>query len=170
MKKLISLMLVLVMCTLALTSCGGNGSPEAAVEAVLAVVYDLDFDGVKDLLPEEMWEELYDEMDVDEDDFWEDLKETFDDQKDEMDEYDFYEVDYDIKDVDELDEDDAEEYIDELEDYLKEDVTAVAIVEVEMTATIEIDGEEKEFDTEQEFIVFEYEGSWYVHPEELPFM
>ena len=87
MKKLISMLLVLVMCTLALTSCGGvNGSPEAVVEAMLEVMTDYDVGGLKDLLPDDAWDELYEEMDVDEDEFWEDLEDEAKDMKEELEE------------------------------------------------------------------------------------
>jgi len=168
MKKLISMLLVLVMCTLALTSCGGvNGSPEAVVEAMLEVMTDYDVGGLKDLLPDDAWDELYEEMDVDEDEFWEDLEDEAKDMKEELEELDFYSVEYEIKDVDELDEDEVEELNEELENYLKDDIEGAAIVEVEMTMTIEYEGEEIENDQEQEFTVFKYDGKWYICPDDL---
>ncbi len=168
MKKLISLMLVLVMCTLALTSCGGaNGSPEAVVESMMKVMTDFDVNGVKDLLPDEAWEEMYKEMDVDEDEFWEDMEDTFDEMKDSMEEADGYEIDYKIGDVEDMDEDEVEELNEELEDLLDDDIDAAAIVTVEMTITIEYEGEEMEMDEEMEYTVFKYDGKWYINPDDL---
>ena len=168
MKKLISLMLVLVMCTLALTSCGGaNGSPEAVVEAMMKVMTDFDVSGVKDLLPDEAWEEMYKEMDVDEDEFWEDMEETFEEAKEEMEEADGYKVEYKIGDVEELDDDEVEELNEELEDLLDDDIDAAAIVTVEMTITVEFEGEEMEMDEDVEYTVIKYDGKWYIHPEDM---
>ena len=82
MKKLISMLLVLVMCTLALTSCGGvNGSPESVVEAAMGLMEDPDVKTLKNLLPEVAWETLYDEADMDEDEFWEDVEDSFEEAK-----------------------------------------------------------------------------------------
>lgn len=168
MKKLISLMLVLVMCTLALTSCGGvNSSPEAVVEAMMKVVTDFDVNGVKDLLPDEAWEEMYEEMDVDEDEFWEDMEETFEEAKEEMEEADGYKIEYKIGDVEEMDEDEIDELNEELEDLLGDDIEDAAIVEVEMTLTIEFGGEEMEMDEDMEYIVFKFDGKWYIAPDSM---
>ena len=41
------------------------------------------------------------------------------------------------------------------------------IVEVEMTLTIEYDGEDVEMDDEREYTVFKYDGRWYIHPDDL---
>lgn len=167
MKKIVSLLLVLSMCVLSLASCGVNGSPESVVEAMIEVMTEYDIKGVKDLLPDDMWKEMYEEMDVDEDEFWEDLEDQFDDMKDAMEDMDGYSVDYKIKDVEDMDEDEVEELNEELEGLLKDDIDAAAIVEVEMTMTIEFDGEEEEMEQEEEFVVFKYDGKWYIAPDSL---
>jgi len=64
-------------------------------------------------------------------------------------------------------EDEVEELNEELENYLKDDIEGAAIVEVEMTMTIEYEGEEIENDQEQEFTVFKYDGKWYICPDDL---
>jgi hypothetical protein len=170
MKKLISLMLVLVMCTLALTSCGG--SPESAVEKLMAIYEDFDADSVKDLLPADMWEEIFEEMDMDEDDFFDDLQDTLDQGKEMIEEnMEGYSFSYEIKDEDELDEDELDELNDELDSLLKDDITEAYILEVEMVVTYEDeDGDEQEDENEIEITVFKYDGDWYIHPSDIDFL
>ena len=168
MKKIVSLLLVLSMCVLSLASCGGaNSSPESVVEAMIKVMTEYDVKGVKDLLPDDMWEEMYDEMDVDEDEFWEELEDQFDDMKDQMEEMDGYSIDYKITDVDDMKKSEVKDLNEELEDDLDDDIDAAAVVTVEMTLTFEYDGEEEELESEEEFVVFKYKGNWYISPDDL---
>ncbi len=144
---------------------GVNYTPESALAAMFDVMNDLDIRGVRDLLPEDMWEKIYRQEGVTEEKFWKELEDAFDEMKDEMDTWDLYKVVCEIKDIDK--QDDLEKLQGELKDLLKDDIEAAVIVEVEMTLTIEYDGEDVEMDDEREYTVFKYDGKWYIHPDVL---
>ncbi len=144
---------------------GVNYTPESALAAMFDVMNDLDIRGVRDLLPEDMWEKIYEQEKVTEEKFWEDLADTFDEAKVEMDTFDLYKVVCEIKDIDK--QDDLGKLQGELKDLLKDDIEAAVVVEVEMTITIEYDGEDVELDDEREYTVFKYDGKWYIHPDDL---
>ena len=144
---------------------GVNYTPESALAAMFDVMNDLDIRGVRDLLPEDMWEKVYEQEKVTEEKFWEDLADTFDEAKVEMDTFDLYKVVCEIKDIDK--QDDLGKLQGELKDLLKDDIEAAVVVEVEMTITIEYDGEDVELDDEREYTVFKYDGKWYIHPDDL---
>ena len=144
---------------------GVNYTPESALAAMFDVMNDLDIRGVRDLLPEDMWEKIYRQEGVTEEKFWKELEDAFDEMKDEMDTWDLYKVVCEIKDIDK--QDDLEKLQGELKDLLKDDIEAAVIVEVEMTLTIEYDGEEMEMDEDVEYTVFKYDGKWYIHPDVL---
>jgi hypothetical protein len=146
---------------------GVNYTPEIVLAEMLDVMTYCDFEGVRDLLPEDMWDKMYEEDNISEKKFWEDLEETFDELKEEMEMFDLFEVEYKIKDIDEPDEDEFEKIKAELKDMLKGDVRAAVIVTIELTVTAEYDGEEMEYDREIEYTVFKYDGKWYIHPDDL---
>lgn len=144
---------------------GVNYTPESVLAAMFDVMNDLDIRGVRDLLPEDMWEKIYRQEGVTEEKFWKELEDAFDEMKDEVDTWDLYKVVCEIKDIDK--QDDLEKLQGELKDLLKDDIEAAVIVEVEMTLTIEYDGEDVEMDDEREYTVFKYDGKWYIHPDFL---
>ena len=144
---------------------GVNYTPESALAAMFDVMNDLDIRGVRDLLPEDMWEKIYRQEGVTEEKFWKELEDAFDEMKDEIDTWDLYKVVCEIKDIDK--QDDLGKLQGELKDLLKDDIEAAVIVEVEMTLTIEYDGEDVEMDDEREYTVFKYDGRWYIHPDDL---
>ena len=144
---------------------GVNYTPESALAAMFDVMNDLDIRGVRDLLPEDMWEKIYRQEGVTEEKFWKELEDAFDEMKDEIDTWDLYKVVCEIKDIDK--QDDLGKLQGELKDLLKDDIEAAVIVEVEMTLTIEYDGEDVEMDDEREYTVFKYDGKWYLHPDVL---
>ena len=72
MKKIVSLLLVLSMCVLSLASCGANSSPEAVVELAMDLYENPSAKTLKKLLPDEVWEVIIDDEDMDEDEFWDD--------------------------------------------------------------------------------------------------
>ena len=168
MKKLISMLLVLVMCTLALTSCGGvNGSPEAVVEAAMGLMEDPDVKTLKNLLPEVAWETLYDEADKDEDEFWEDVEDSFEEAKEMMEDYEGYKFSFEIDEVDDMKRSEVKDLNEELEDFLDDDIEEAAVVTVEVAFSFEFDGEEIDEESEREFTVFKYDGDWYLVPGDL---
>lgn len=168
MKKLISMLLVLVMCTLALTSCGGvNGSPEAVVEAAMGLMEDPDVKTLKNLLPEVAWETLYDEADMDEDEFWEDVEDSFEEAKEMMEDYEGYKFSFEIDEVDDMKRSEVKDLNEELEDFLDDDIEEAAVVTVEVAFSFEFDGEEIDEESEMEFTVFKYDGDWYLVPGDL---
>ena len=144
---------------------GVNYTPESVLAAMFDVMNDLDIRGVRDLLPEDMWEKIYRQEGVTEEKFWKELEDAFDEMKDEVDTWDLYKVVCEIKDIDK--QDDLGKLQGELKDLLKDDIEAAVIVEVEMTLTIEYDGEEMEMDEDVEYTVFKYDGKWYIHPDDL---
>lgn len=144
---------------------GVNYTPESVLAAMFDVMNDLDIRGVRDLLPEDMWEKIYRQAGVTEEKFWKELEDAFDEMKDEVDTWDLYKVVCEIKDIDK--QDDLGKLQGELKDLLKDDIEAAVIVEVEMTLTIEYDGEDVEMDDEREYTVFKYDGKWYIHPDDL---
>ncbi|MBQ9793734.1 MAG: hypothetical protein IJW34_02205 [Clostridia bacterium] len=144
---------------------GVNYTPESALAAMFDVMNDLDIRGFRELLSEDMWEKIYRQEGVTEEKFWKELEDAFDEMKDEMDTWDLYKVVCEIKDIDK--QDDLEKLQGELKDLLKDDIEAAVIVEVEMTLTIEYDGEDVEMDDEREYTVFKYDGKWYLHPDVL---
>ena len=168
MKKLISMLLVLVMCTLALTSCGGvNGPPESVVEAAMGLMEDPDVKTLKNLLPEVAWETLYDEADMDEDEFWEDVEDSFEEAKEMMEDYEGYKFSFEIDEVDDMKRSEVKDLNEELEDFLDDDIEEAAVVTVEVAFSFEFDGEEIDEESEREFTVFKYDGDWYLVPGDL---
>lgn len=168
MKKLISMLLVLVMCTLALTSCGGaNSSPEAVVEAAMGLMEDPDVKTLKNLLPEVAWETLYDEADMDEDEFWEEVEDSFEEAKEMMEDYEGYKFSFEIDEVDKMKRSEVKDLNEELEDFLDDDIEEAAVVTVEVAFSFEFDGEEIDEESEREFTVFKYDGDWYLVPGDL---
>ena len=167
MKKIISFALVLTFVfAMFTTSFAASEIPNVINQTGDWEVIN-DGKGVKDLLPDDMWEEMYEEMDVDEDEFWEDLEDQFDDMKEQLEEMDGYSIDYKITDVDDMKKSEVKDLNEELEDYLDDDIDGAAVVTVEITYSFEYDGEEYEEETEMEFTVFEYNGSWYIVPDDL---
>ena len=137
MKKLISMLLVLVMCTLALTSCGGvNGSPESVVEAAMGLMEDPDVKTLKNLLPEVAWETLYDEADMDEDEFWEDVEDSFEEAKEMMEDYEGFKFSFEIDEVDDMKRSEVKDLNEELEDFLDDDIEEAAVVTVEVAFSL----------------------------------
>jgi hypothetical protein len=122
----------------------------------------MDIWGVRELLSEDMWEKVYEQEKVTEEKFWKDLEDTFDEMKYTL---DVYKAEYGIKDIDK--QDDLEKLQRELKDLLKDDIEAAVILTVDVTVTIEYDGEETEIDREIEYTVFKYDGKWYIHPDDL---
>ena len=144
---------------------GVNYTPESALAAMFDVMNDLDIRGFRELLSEDMWEKIYRQEGVTEEKFWKELEDAFDEMKDEIDTWDLYKVVCEIKDIDK--QDDLGKLQGELKDLLKDDIEAAVVVEVEMTLTIEYDGEDVEMDDEREYTVFKYDGKWYIHPDDL---
>jgi hypothetical protein len=168
MKKIISLLLVLTMCVLSLASCGGgNSSPEGVVELAMELYENPSAKTLKKLLPDEVWEVIIDDEDMDEDEFWDEMDENMEDAMDEMEDMDGFKFSFEITDVDDMKKSEVKDLNEELEDYLDDDIDGAAVVTVELTYSFEYDGEEFEEDTEIEFTVFEYDGSWYIVPDDL---
>lgn len=141
---------------------GVNYTPESALAAMFDVMNDMDPEGVRELLSEDMWEKVYEQERVTEEKFWKELGDTFDEMKDTL---DVYKAEYEIKDIDKPD--DFEKLQGELKDLLKDDIEAAVILTVDVTVTVEYAGEEMEVDREIEYTVFKYDGKWYIHPDDL---
>ena len=148
----------------------GGGGYKKAVENVVACWLDYETDNIESLLPDAVWEEIADDMDMDKDELIDEYIENMEENKEMAEEYN-YEVTYEIGEYEKMDKDDLED--------LKEDITDIYdcideddignkayTVEVEYEKSYSYDGEEDSYDGDIDLCVIKIDGKWYVVSED----
>lgn len=141
---------------------GGNGNLTKPIDTLLDVSFKGKVEKIKDLAPEEYWEYLEDEYDVDIDDMIDDAEDSFDDMMDYYEEEygDNVRVSYKVEDKKKLSDKKVEGIAEALADEydLDEDKFGDAYeLDVEMT----IKGDDDDDDNDAEITVIKYDGKWY---------
>ncbi len=139
-----------------------SSSPKDAVKNYVNGNFNGDYDAYNAMQPDEVWEYLEKEYDTDRPDE-KDYEETYEATLEELEEEygKDVSVSYKITDEDELDEDDLKDIRNTLKDtynIAKKDITAAYELDVELT----IEGDDDEETKDATFIVYKYNGDWYV--------
>ena len=164
LKKIIiagvAVVLVVVLCILLFSSCGGgSGSPEKVADKFMSAMFkDCDAEKISDLIHPDIVDAMVeDEYDGDKDEYLEEGQETFDKMNEGFEENEIS-IDWEVGDVEDIEDDDLEEIQEKYDDEYELEVSAAAVVEIELIA--EFKGEENS--SKMEIPVVEIDGGWYV--------
>ena len=157
MRKVLSMIAMISVFAMVLTfaGCGGgSGSAEDVVETAVNALFDGDASAIMDCIPEF----AFDGEDMDEAE--EELQDMLDEFLEEADETD-WDYTVEVKQTKDKSKDLIEEIEDDF-DLSKKDLESIEeAAMVEMTLTIEVDGEEEEL-PESEVLCVMIDGSWYI--------
>lgn len=153
---------VLVLVLLLALVFGGNGGMTKPIDTLIDVAFKGKIEKITDLAPEEYWDYLEEEYDVDIDDILDEAEDSFDDMMDTYeDEYgDNIRVSYKVEDKKKLSDKKLEGIAEALADEYdldEDDFTEAYELDVEMT----IKGSEDDDDQNAEITVIKYKGKWY---------
>lgn len=155
---LVAIILLCVICPIAFPG------PKSAVKNYIKGNFNGDWKAYVKCQPDEVWEYMEEEYDLDMDEREEQFEENWDDRIDDLeDEYGRnVKVTYKIVDKDKMDEDDLDDIRDNYKDrydIAKRDITAGYELDVEVT----IKGREDEDTEDATFNVYKLGGKWYVY-------
>lgn len=161
-KKLIPVVAVVVVVAIVIGLFAGGGYKKP-LDKYFDIVYEGKASNIKDLLPDEAWEEFAEEFDVDKDELIESLGEGLAELIEEREEEygKFKKVEYEIVDEEKIEDDDLEEIAEAVADMWdvdEKDITAAYELEVEGTAIYE----DEEIEFEETYFSVKVNGKWYL--------
>lgn len=154
--------LALVLVIVIISSILGN-SYKKAIDNFFDFTVKCEIDKLEKLAPEDFWDKLEKDKDIDLDEIKEELEERFDGELEELEDYygKNLKVKYKVLEKEVMDEDDLDDLKDNLKDtYGIKKRSVQKALEVEVEATIK--GRDDEDTMEQDMIIVKIDGDWYI--------